>query len=488
MNRNDIENLREFFKNTFVALEADEYIALIAMRNGEVKRQLFVKKIEEIINFCITYEDSYDLFFGIATTDGTGREKENLKSASVIALDFDFGGHAIPDSKDFTSAIRSVLKVQIGQLVNSGHGYHLYIPIEKTHDITMWNDITCRLCEILGADDNAINTTQIIRIPFTTNYKEKENPKRVRLVYSNRKHCASLHKVSRIISVYENSNNINPNSTRIKYCIEMMLKGVDEGERNASLGRIVSYLKSRNLSNDEIEETVNNWNKLNNPPLKEGELKNMLKGYLKKDYKMSGCFMNNPEKCFQLENYCNPILCEYHRKIRRNKTDSFENQIEIPKKLTDKSVLDALTGNELALLLFVYFFGDKTNKSSLCQIFSRSSINKYIASLIRKGFLLELGREIKLSKGLMFSHKMPVSVDVENRILTGELKGNNLKVYLYILHLNYYNQYPTSKDIASALEIDYSNTCKCVNSLIEMDLIDNDYIPNGTGWINQLAA
>ncbi len=488
MNRNDVENLREFFKNTFDALEPDEYIALIAMRDGEVIRQSFVKTIEKIINFSIIYEDSYDLFFGVATTDSTGRETENLISASVIALDFDFGGHAIPNSEEFTTAIRNVLKVQIGQLVNSGHGYHIYIPIEKTRDITIWNELTCKLCKMLGADENAALSTQIMRIPFTINYKETDNPKRVRLVYSNRKHCATLHKISRIISVYENSNNKNPNSTRTKYCIEMMLKGVDEGERNVSLGRIVSYLKARNLSSGEIEERVNNWNALNNPPLKEGELKNMLKGYIKKDYNMNGCLMNNPEKCLQLENYCNPILCEYHRNIRRNKTDSYENQIEIPKKLTDKSVLDALTGNELALLLFVYFNGDKTNKSSLCQIFSRSSINKYIASLIKKGFLLELGREIKLNKGLMFSQKMPVSVDIENRILTCELKGNNLKAYLYILHLNYYNQHPTSKDLSSALEIDYSNTCKCVNSLIEMDLIDNNYIPNGAGWINQLAA
>ena len=490
MNRNDESNLKRFFNNTFGELSQEEYIVLVAMENGKVVKQIFVKDFYEILHFCKIYELSYDLYFGLATTDGKGRRSENLLSASMIALDFDFANQAVPLANDFTESIRNRIKVQISQVVNSGHGYHIYIPIAKTNDIKKWNEITQRLGSILGADPNALLRTQIMRIPFTTNHKNSLNPERVRLVYSNRNHPASLAKLELIIRNCEDLKGRNTRYRGNRYCIQKLLQGVEKGNRNFALGRIICYFKSLKLSKSEMWEKVCDMNKLNKPPLSETELERTFEAYYCGNYNLNGCFQSRPDKCIQLKKFCKQTLCDYYNTPMSQRVDKSVTHIKIPRKLIEKSVLDSLSGNELALLLYSSFQGNVISKTEIYNsgLFSRPSIVKYMKSLEDKGYICVNVKDIKLSRSIEYSKNISVSADVENRILTGDLKGNNLKVYLYIVNLNYYHQTPTNRDIASAMGIDKSNICEYVNSLVNMELIDNNYIPNGAGIINQLIA
>lgn len=75
-------------------------------------------------------------------------------------------------------------------------------------------------------------------------------------------------------------------------CIEQLLKGVEEGERNEVGVRVASYLKNfRGLIRQTTLSRLNDWNAKNTPPLPENEILNTLKSVEEHHY-IYGC--NDP--------------------------------------------------------------------------------------------------------------------------------------------------------------------------------------------------
>jgi len=67
--------------------------------------------------------------------------------------------------------------------------------------------------------------------------------------------------------------------------IRKLLKGLTDGKKRG-LFIILTFLKCANFSPEEIDKRVREWNKLNNPPLKEGYLKSQVEWHLKQRRKL----------------------------------------------------------------------------------------------------------------------------------------------------------------------------------------------------------
>ena len=67
--------------------------------------------------------------------------------------------------------------------------------------------------------------------------------------------------------------------------IKKLLKGLQEG-RKRGLFILLTFLKSLNYPNDYISQKINDWNKLNDPPLKEGYVKSQLDWHFKQKKKI----------------------------------------------------------------------------------------------------------------------------------------------------------------------------------------------------------
>ena len=185
------EILNKYFRLFFPPdLQENEYIRLVAMRNGDNGRQQtiqkFVKNYTKYEEFVKSRKNNFNIYNSLATTKGAiNGTKEKLLRQKVVCLDFDAKDYpGLSSTEDYINRIKSILpKLFNHAIVGSGSGgVHVYIAIETTSDIQRVNNITRELGEILGADSKAVLATQIIRVPTSHNLKH-ENPPVVKLHY-----------------------------------------------------------------------------------------------------------------------------------------------------------------------------------------------------------------------------------------------------------------------------------------------------------------
>ena len=84
---------------------------------------------------------------------------------------------------------------------------------------------------------------------------------------------------------YEKIDAKNINESMFPKPIKKLLKGLEEG-RKRGLFVLITFLRSLNFSPDYINNKVREWNKLNDPPLKEGYVKSQIDWHLKQRKKI----------------------------------------------------------------------------------------------------------------------------------------------------------------------------------------------------------
>jgi archaellum biogenesis ATPase FlaH len=72
-------------------------------------------------------------------------------------------------------------------VIDSGNGYHAYWALERPyevppHDVSMYEGVLKGLAHALGADPACAELARILRLPNSTNFKDKSNPKPVNVV------------------------------------------------------------------------------------------------------------------------------------------------------------------------------------------------------------------------------------------------------------------------------------------------------------------
>ena len=228
-----------WFKKTNPIIYSDEFIQIDAFHKENGKHlSISVQSEQDFETFVSSHKSEYNIFYSAGLTDGNGRKTENIVGANIIFLDFDFKEYAKPPIEQFTSDLQERLNLFFFQIVDSGHGYHIYIAIDHTTDIQRWNDLTKELAEIYEADSKAALPTQLMRAPGSLNWKNSDNPVSVNVIFSSDCDRYSLDKLERLIERSKQEKSFEKYCD-VKPCIEKMLNGVDKGDRNFALGRLI---------------------------------------------------------------------------------------------------------------------------------------------------------------------------------------------------------------------------------------------------------
>lgn len=500
--------LNNYLDLVFGELNEKEYMVVEA--HGIPNEQKICNSKNEIIDFLSRYYYDHNIFVALATSKGENRKEENLYATSVLAFDFDKKDHPGLSVEKLRKMVYEKCGLFMSMIVDSGHGYHVYVQVKKTNDIARWNRITKEFAGIIGADMNATKSTQIMRLPFSKNNKAGKTHYPVNLLYITKGEPYSLDELEMQLEKIKKKQAYDERlKTRFtvfsknRYCISQMLAGVNEGYRNFAMRRLYSHFHfSLAKSDDWIRTELRKWNERNTPPKSDDEFERELDLILRNQYNCNSC--NPQETSIQtsldltnLKNFCSEDLCEFHQNILRKNYKSVNEEITvIPQYLLKKSTLSALTGNELALLLYVFFIGGTIDLKELygSRLFCEKSIKKLIESLKRHRLIVVENNSLSLKDSILKSESFEIKECVKDAVLNGQLKGFELEVYLHICWMNssslnaFQGEFPTSLAIANLMEKDYSNVSKVINTLIEKEYVDNDMRIYGLGHCNHLAA
>ena len=177
--------LKKFFKLLYRGFDNanDEYIRVFQKDKDNNMREKYFNNVDDLINYAYSKNKYYkDSYFELNTTDGQGGTTDNLKTAYCIGFDFDLKDQEEGfDSKDILNIFMQN-KIHYNCLVDSGHGFHVYICIQPTQNIELVNKVQTILAKKLGADINACKLTQLLRVPYSYNHKD-EKAKMVKICF-----------------------------------------------------------------------------------------------------------------------------------------------------------------------------------------------------------------------------------------------------------------------------------------------------------------
>ena len=303
-------------------LKADEYIRLFAIRNraddagSNVVR--YVKSFDEYLAFVQKYRWEFDLYNQISTNRGTmdGTE-ENQYRRRVLFLDFDRKDHdSLKTAQDCSEWIHDKLpKLFIHCVVDSGHGFHCYVSVPQTEDVFTLTALNKTIAQITEADVNAVKPTQMSRIPWSFNHKsaevtgncQKEEWPLVKVVINSygdkrfkpleikylRRMCDEFYREEETERILDKVTwHYEELETASQYlCIRRaMEEGVDQGQRNFWHGRIVAMLQKQGYTREAILRECQGYNLKCRPPKKAEEIEKDTERFLRKSYKLLGCY------------------------------------------------------------------------------------------------------------------------------------------------------------------------------------------------------
>lgn len=336
MDKLDIQiKQKQFFKVVYGDLVGDgnnlkenNYIRIFQAKDDFSKIEFF-NNVDDLVQY--TSNKVYDIntYFTLATTNGKGGQEKDLQYRAVLGFDFDKKDLGEDFSyKDILERFKSI-GLWYHCLVDSGHGYHAYICINKTTDLQKVAEVQKALCKLLGADLNAIKSTQVLRVPYTFNVKDK--PKRVNIIKMfdrdtikrydinklyNRFCCSSFKDTGDRLSQY------NIKSSNIPLCVKEALKnGSEDGFKNVDLYNTVIYLKHKNENINYIKKVAYEWNNKNKTQVNKNRLDYQIEYIFNNcnGYRCDNCKYNKAEcksytvSDFNLEQYGENILDVYSK-------------------------------------------------------------------------------------------------------------------------------------------------------------------------------
>ncbi|WP_298845922.1 hypothetical protein [uncultured Clostridium sp.] len=357
--------MKQFFKSLYAQeivsgnkLKDNQYIRVFQNNKTNIEKDKIFSKIEFFNNIddLVSYSSvAYGLntYFTLATTKNKENgQEENLHTRYFLAWDFDKKDLGENFScKDIVEKFKSI-GLWYHVLVDSGHGYHAYTCIEPTQDIKKVLEVQKVLCDRLVADTNSTKTTQILRIPYTYNIKEKV--KRVNIIKIFKEDTIKRYNIDKLYNKYccnakDNKDSrvtqYTINNTRLKPCvIDILKQGSGDGSRNIDLQKIVVSLRLRNKSKNDILHICTEWNTKNNPKMSDKELNyqvnDMYKNLHNASYGCKECKYEHDEKCFSkvvsdFEHTENEII--------------IENKIAKQLKYTSRKGVKYMNGNKLLI-------------------------------------------------------------------------------------------------------------------------------------------
>jgi len=483
--------MQQFIKE--LAKGTNDYIEIREIGPEGNTKQLFLKP-DQIAQ----YKPPMDKNVYIGMYD---RQKNNGTAIGCIStgtLWADYDGLPLHEVK---SRIEQVGLPEPSIIVDSGHGYHSYwlLTERTTKDVT---GILRAIADKTGADIKATDRARIMRLPNTMNVKGEPIPCKV-IEATYKRYPLDLFDIGTqatepkeyITSAMAGPAKLNIEADRP--CIEAILKGVPEGERNFALGRLTKWLQLKGYTKKQAGQTVLKWNKLNSPPENEVKLLKDFNYYWHGDYKLLGCMIDNPELQQILYKYCNRPECKFTMaigNIRLDNTVKYNNRL-----LKD---LCKLTGNDLIIYGLLMRHKEGLSTSLLVEkltssvtgkpCMSKPTRLKSLDTLEKLGFIEVIEGNKRAGKenlykaipqgtyglGYTLASNGAINGAIDGRVTAGELR-------LYLLLLKYaFNKgacYPSLDTLAKELRVSRQSISIQLKKLEKADYIKRSYkLFNGT--------
>lgn len=480
----------------------------LAASNKETGKMFNVhcKTLEEMDKQVDILRNYNNVFVSLATTNGQDRAKENLISRGVLAFDFD--KKDLGQDLNYKDIMKRFQKIGLyyHMMIDSGRGFHVYLMTEPTKDIDKLVAINKAIAQRVGADMGATIPTQIMRVPYSYNFKDGKQ-RLCNIIYlqldSRKRIEHSIDKLYRkYISSIGDSNIRYVPKNNMTPCIENMMKGVHDGHRNFVLGRLTKWLQRANYSKVSAFEVIREWNNKCSPPEDIGKVETDFANYWNGDYKLLGCKSKDKEIQGILSNYCDSYNCD--------KGDKFEvihllKTVNIEYKVADKIRYGGdramLNGNHIAIIAILKVNDAGLNTKQL-QEELKSTITK--KSAMSKPTLYKVLNELeelniidcteskwknesnfyklKDVKALE-NEKFVLSYQAVQRYLDGAIGQAALRLYSYMLYRLSAGYNVVQEEIARELNITQQAVAKQIKELEEARylIVHTDYSVNRLG-------
>lgn len=489
---------KKFLKIIFDKLGEKEHIRIFQCKD-DFNKVTFWNNIDDLNEYIEKNIFSTNTYFNLATTDGQGGTVENLLCRYCLAWDFDKKLDNSIDAKEIMFRFNS-LKIYYHAIIDSGYGFHVYMCINKTNDLKMVEEVSKAIGNLLGADPKAMLQTQILRVPHTFNFKDGKR-EYVNIIHQYPKETIKRYDIEALYKRFCNKINKEPDDRTTNYvtsqtnfppCVLNLLNGVDKGNRNFALMRLISFMKLYKYNKAQTWNVIKEWNVKNKPPIKDKELESKFNYSWEKKYICCGCITNNSELQIQLSKYCDKEKCRSSRKsdVYFVAGETLQMEYKICKKLEKQQKnLFQIKGNHLLIIcilkndpegLNTKDFKNKLTYEGKCCL-SDKTISKVLQELTDNGYITrKVGNkrkkesdfykinEIKCEEMEKFNLNYSLLLGVLYRKITTE----DFKVYCYMRYRLQKGLSLSQEKLADELGIGQPVISKHIKKLIDAKYIE----------------
>ena len=422
--------------------------------------------------------------------------KDNCIYTRVISLDYDNMGLDQIKSNISQNKIPSPAVI-----VSSGNGYHCYWVIkQKVYDIS---NLIKAMQKVTGADPNAVDKAHVFRLPGSYNVKDPNNRKKCEIIELNNNQYdvqvfLDLFKVDiELIKKKEFKNIIDLSSLRInRHCIKEIMKGVPDGFRHFSLGRLTKYFQQCGYKQKDVRQTILDWNQKCTPPLVDADLLSSYYKYWTTDYKLLGCVIPDMVLQAKLSRFCNRKKCKFPIKnCKFNLSQSFglNNLIfnDYRKKTGQQIIIYGLLKRHPEGLTSSQLEEKLIGKASGNPCIGRDSRRMALKSLKTNGFISiikqnrKAGKEnfYRIIKGGTFGRGFTVLTNgAINGAIDGRITPLLLKIYVLLCKYGWSElATPSLETLSKETGIPRSGVSQHLKALEEADYIKRYYEENSKG-------
>lgn len=452
------------------------------------------------------------VYIGLATTDGAGYKVENLISRSIILIDIDEEDLEINQIYDLCKKY----SIYGHMVVNSGRGWHIYLKLDKSYPIEDVTRVNKQLVQLFKADTNACTSTQIIRVPYTKNFKVDAYASIVKA--NNQVRPYILKKLDGHTPIEFKNNNTELEFDKIEdlYCFSQLIKnGASKGLRNKALIFISSTCKYADINENKALQYAYEFNDNCKKPQTKTEVIKVVRSIYsnasivkpcKSEFGKMLCSTQCKCKLITVDDVLNKVEETIDKDIQVGFTKQlFNKNIKVTRavkkveKVEKGTMLNKLNGSEILVLSELKTF--RNNVHTIESLVERTKLSKPTVTKALNT-LLDLNI-VNYTKQSINRSAKPTNIYSFNEESTRRYKeivyvgrglficrinklitDSDMKVYLALKYLKDTRQSVTQLDIERVSGVRRDNINKSLKNLENRDIIRIDKIKTNVGHCN----
>ena len=471
--------------------------------NNDFSKQIYFNTYEEGVELVAKYQHN-NCYVGLATTMIGAYKTETLISRNVIVVDIDEENLDISDIYNKCKSIGLYSHL----VVNSGRGWHLYFKLDNNYSIRDIIEVNRYVSELFNADMRACSSTQIIRVPYTKNFKIKGYSSIVSANNPIKAYALERLKNHKIIELKTGDTELEYNNIEDLYCFSQIVNyGTSKGFRNDALVFISSVCKYCNISENRALQYAYTFNDNCKEPQGKNEIKRVVRSIYDNLTTIKPCSLPLGKKL--CSNQCKAKVITSKDIIvlsdinLDNKiftlTKSHIIKYQKNNKGEKKHMLEILTGTELTIMALLKVCNTKLfTKEDISEFLdiSKPTTTKALKSLKEKNIIFSTKQRIDKAKkptelysyNFEFEKYNKEMVHLNTNLFTAKIqkiiKDNDLKVAIALRYLISSRQMTTLEDISFLTGISENNVSRSLKSLKDNKLIMVDKIKTQKGICN----